>query len=194
MHPRKKHLAIYQHNLVPQLVFYKPGGINLKILRVGYSQLDAMMSYYSKITVVFLQLHQSGYTNHNKPVTRFFKQLKHKLENYYKCKVAYLWVREQEGASKQHYHAAIMLNGHTCQSSYIINKFAEELWAHIDRRNFSFRVKNRLYRIQTYIGDKELNAARLRLSYLAKNAGKPAGGNIQSFNSTRLRRKPLRIN
>jgi hypothetical protein len=189
LHPTKSKLAIYEHNQASQLVFMNPEGINLKILKAGFEQLDVMLGYYSKVTVVLLQLHQHTFTKGNQSISALFKKLITQLKKHYRCRIGYIWVREQEQAVSQHYHAAIMLSGHVCQKSYEIDKLAKELWHQLDPANFSYKVKNRVYRIQTYLKNHELNAARLRLSYMAKNKGKSADKGVQNYSTSRLKPK-----
>lgn len=164
-------------------------GLNLKILKAGFEQLDCMLSYYSKVTIVLLQLHQYTFTKDNQAISTLFKKLIIKLKKHYRCQIGYIWVREQERAASQHYHAAIMLSGHVCQKSYEIDKLTMELWHQLDPANFSYKVKNRVYRIQTYLKNHELNAVRLRLSYMAKNKGKSAVKGVQNYNTSRLKPK-----
>ncbi|EOG1781945.1 YagK/YfjJ domain-containing protein [Vibrio parahaemolyticus] len=131
-----------------------------------------MLSHYSKVCVILLQLHQKEFSVCNTPISKFINQLKSKLEKHYKTKMGYVWVREQYEAHSQHYHIAIMLNGHTCQSSRGIDRVVKELWENIDKDNFSYRIKNRIYRPTRYEDDAEYRAAIMRMSYMAKKKGK----------------------
>ncbi|WIH23367.1 YagK/YfjJ domain-containing protein [Photobacterium damselae] len=166
--------------------------MNKKILKQGYKQLDNMLTYYSKVTVVFLQLHQTEFTPDNGVISLFLKQLKRRLEKHYNCTVAYLWVREQGGAPAQHYHLVVMVNGHKCSSSQYILKVATEIWESQKGGNYSFKVKNRIYRIETYKNNNEYQAARMRMSYLAKMKTKDTSRPyLNSFGVSRVAPNPL---
>ncbi|MEZ8606914.1 inovirus-type Gp2 protein [Vibrio sp. 10N.239.311.G01] len=173
LHPSKKHLAYYQYLGKYQLIFYrKPDGVFNEILEKAFGQLEAMRSYYSKVTMVLLQLHQAIHTKSNNQLTILLSKLKARLQKHYGGKVGYFWVREQNKAESQHYHIAIMINGHKCQRSKLVDIATQTYWENRHPDNFSFRIRNRIYRINTRKNSNELRAARMRLSYMAKRKGK----------------------
>jgi len=144
-----------------------------------------MISYYSKVTMVQLQFHLHEPTPDNRVISRFLNSLIKKLKKQYKSQIGYVWVREQNGAPAQHYHMAIMLSGHVCKSSHHIYTIANELWSKQNDNGYSFRVKNSMYKISRYC-DKELDAARYRLSYFAKNKTKDFAKHIKKFGVSQL--------
>ncbi|SQD79597.1 YagK/YfjJ domain-containing protein [Moritella yayanosii] len=185
-HESKKFLAYYHYNNEQQLIFHKKTGIRTEILEQGFKQLDIMMTEYSKVSVILLQLHPDKFTEDNAIITQFLVRLKKKIKKQYNCKIGYLWVREQSSAEAQHYHMVIMVNGHKCNNAYAIGKMCDEIWEGPTDTNFSYRVKNRLYRIERYKGnDHELRAARMRMSYMAKNETKEFNRNTNSFGVSR---------
>jgi len=189
-HESKKFLAYYHYNNEQQLIFHKKTGIRAEILEQGFKQLDIMMTEYSKVSVILLQQHPDRFTEDNAIITQFLVRLKKKIKKQYNCKIGYLWVREQNSAEAQHYHMVIMVNGHKCNNAYAIGKMCDEIWEGPTDTNFSYRVKNRLYRIEQYKGnDHELRAARMRMSYMAKNETKTFDRNTNSFGVSRLKTK-----
>jgi len=187
-HQSKKFLAYYRYQNEQQLIFYKETGIKKEILEQGFKQLDILRSYYSKATVVLLQLHPDQFTEDNAILTRFLVQLKKTLTKKYKCKMGYVWVREQNTAKAQHYHLMIMLNGHKCRSAYAVSNICDEIWEGPKDTNFSYGVKNRLYCIKQYKNnDSELRATRMRMSYMAKNETKDFDKNTKTFGVSRLK-------
>ena len=187
-HQSKKFLAYYRYQNEQQLIFYRKSGIKKEILEQSFKQLDAMTSYYSKVTVILLQLHPDQFTADNDVMTRFLVKFKKRLEKKYKSKIGYMWVREQNTAHAQHYHLAVMINGHKCNRSYAVNKICEEIWQGPMDTNFSYRVKNRIYHIKQYLGDdSELRAVRMRLSYMAKKETKDFTKYTKSFGRSKLR-------
>lgn len=185
VHPSKDKLAFIQYKQKYCLIMYYEGGVNTKILTQIFKKLDAMVLYYSKVTVVNLQFHLKKHTLDNQVMSVFLTALIKRLKNKYEGEIGYFWVREKNGAPAQHYHMAIMLSGHVCHSSYHIFLIAQEIWELQNEGGYSFRVKNSLYRISRYC-DEELNAARYRLSYFAKNKTKDFGKNIKKFGSNNL--------
>jgi len=190
LHESKKFLAYYRYQNEQQLIFYRKSGIKKEILEQSFKQLDVMMSYYSKVTVILLQLHPDQFTEDNAVMTRFFVKFKKKLEKKYKSKIGYLWVREQNTAEAQHYHLVVLINGHKCNNSYTVNKICGEIWQGPMDTNFSYRVKNRIYCIKQYLNDnRELRAVRMRLSYMAKKETKDFSKYTKSFGRSKLRQK-----
>jgi hypothetical protein len=187
-HQSKTFLAYYRYKNKQQLIFYKKTGIKEEILEKGFKQLDIMMTDYSKVSVILLQLHQDHFTEDNAIITQFLVRLKKKIKKKYNSKIGYLWVREQNRAEGQHYHLAIMVNGHKCNNAYAIGKMCEEVWEGPTDTNFSFRVRNRIYRIEQYKNDgHELRAARMRMSYMAKNDTKHFEKYTNCFGVSRLK-------
>jgi len=185
LHPSNDKSAYFEYKQRLSLIMYYEGGVNEKILTQVFKKLDAMVLYYSKVTVVMLQFHLKKYTLDNQVISVFLTSLIKRLKDKYKSEIGYFWVREQNGAPAQHYHMAIMLSGHVCHSSHHIFLIAQEIWELQNEGGYSFRVKNSLYRVSRYC-DKELNAARYRLSYFAKNKTKDVGKNIKKFGSNNL--------
>jgi len=191
LHESKKHLAYLNYYGEEQLIFHPRGGVIKKILLRSFSQLDTMISYYSKVSVVFLQIHQKEFTDDNKQMALFIKRFQLQLSKIYSCKFGYVWVREQVYAQSQHYHLAIMLSGHLCQSSRGIDQLCKDVWEQINPLNFSFKVRNRIYRIHREGKQHELRAARLRMSYLAKVHSKTNfGSHTKAFSTSRLPYNP----
>ncbi|EGQ8608271.1 inovirus Gp2 family protein [Vibrio parahaemolyticus] len=188
LHPSKKHLAYFVYQGKPQLIFLSKKGIIQEVLNKSYRLIDIMLSYYSKVTAVLVQLHQAQSTEDNKLLTRMVQKLKGKLKKHYKCEIGYFWVREQDKAESHHYHMVIMLNGHKCQQSTLVDKVVQEAWQSIHPDNFSFRVRNRIYRIHRNGNGHELRALRMRLSYMAKKEGKTEFSNYTNvFRYSRLK-------
>ncbi|CAM2928630.1 YagK/YfjJ domain-containing protein [Moritella viscosa] len=190
LHQSKKFLAYYQYKNEQQLIFHKRTGIRKEILEQGFKQLDIMMTEYSKVSVILLQLHPDRFTEDNATITQFLVQLKKKLIKKYNSKIGYLWVREQNKAEAQHYHLVIMINGHKCNNAYTVSQLCDEAWEGPTDTNFAFRIRNRLYRIEQYKNNRnELRAARMRMSYMAKNETKHFSKNTNSFGVSRLKSK-----
>ena len=184
--------CILAHDEV-QPIFYYGGGINKKILKKIYAQIDVMSSYYSRVTVTIIQLHQAYFTYDNSLLSRFLQHFRRELKKRtrYGNRVGYIWVREQARADTQHYHIAFLLDGHHCKSAHIVSEITEEIWMTISGKNFSYRVKNRVYRIsKTEEGERTLRAARMRLSYFAKNDTKKTHKHINSYGVSRLKVNP----
>lgn len=172
LHPSKKHLAYYQHLGTPQLIFLSKKGPVIEILKKSFQLIDMMLCQYSKTTAVLIQLHQAHATRDNRLVATMMSQLKAALGKHYKCEVGYFWVREQEHADSQHYHAVVIVSGHKCQCSKLVDHLVQDIWQRTDPNNYSYQVRNRIYRVNRGGNTPELRALRMRLSYMAKKEGK----------------------
>lgn len=185
LHPSNKKLAVFIYKQSEYLIQYDDSGINTKILNQIFKQFDVMVSYYSKVVMVQLQFHLKEPTPDNQVMSIFLNRFIKKLQTKYKSKIGYVWVREQSGAPAQHYHMGVMLSGHVCKSSHHIYNIANEIWSKQNKNGYSFRVENSLYKISRYC-DKELDAARFRLSYFAKNETKDFDKSVKKFGVSRL--------
>lgn len=179
-YPNKKNIGLFEYQGEQQPIFLYPEGVFTDALDASYAQLDAILTHYSKVVVVLIQLHQSEYTTDNHPLSRFFKSFIAAVKKQYAStnnpadsKVAYAWAREEsEERTNQHYHIAIMLNGSKCKSSYHINELARQSWLKIDQNNQVWFPKRNAYHISRnheHCGHHlDLRAARMRMSYAAK--------------------------
>ena len=174
MHPTHKNVAYVNYKKQQQPIFFYEGGTYIDILFSAFEQLDALFSYYSKVTVIFLQLHQSPYSECNKLISLFFQRLIKKIKKrYHATRVAYSWAREEgKHGDNLHYHLAVMVNGSLCQSGYHISKDADTIWRSLASRNYTWSIKRNTYRLQRKGNDHLTRAARMRLSYAAKKATK----------------------
>jgi len=70
---------------------YKPkkGVLNKIALNRVFNLCKVMLSYYSKIFVVRIDLHPKAFSVDNKVMSLFLKMFIAKLEKQYKCKVGY---------------------------------------------------------------------------------------------------------
>lgn len=193
MHPKKRKLAYFRYQLTDYLIFHHPAGVLPKVLLKSFDQLHAMLSRYCKVTVIFAQLHQSEYSEKNQQLTRTLSELSAKLKAYYKSYMGFFWVREHKAQTKSHhYHIAIMLNGSECQSSGRVDSVLTQIWAALDAKNFSYRLKNRIYRLERHGKQEELRAVLMRMSYMAKAEGKVSTPSYtNSFGYSRVKAKDL---
>jgi len=149
----------------------KRSGCYLAILKPIKQQLDAMLSHYSKVLMVRLDLHVCEYSGDNKKISYLMKKLKKSLNQKYGMKhVGYSWVRELETSDRQHYHLALLLNGHKIRYPQKIIKWIEQFWQNRGEPK-PFTPKNCYTMI--YWGDHEsYKKAFFRMSYFAKERGK----------------------
>ncbi|WP_425608919.1 YagK/YfjJ domain-containing protein [Vibrio brasiliensis] len=183
-YPNKKNIGLFEYQGEQQPIFLYPKGVFTRALDSTYQQLDAIITHYSKVVVVLIQLHQSEYTLDNKPLSCFFKLFLAAVKEQYSStnnpansKIAYAWAREEsEERTNQHYHIAIMLNGSTCKSSYHINELAKQIWRKMDTNNRVWVPQRNTYHICRNQGHSatrcDLRAARMRMSYAAKRRTK----------------------
>lgn len=187
MNPKKSKLAFYRHNNEIYKIFYRPTGVNKKILQSSFDLVSNWINHYSKYCVVVLQLHQNQPSENNQQLSAFLAQLSKALTKHYNTpNIGYFWVREQSNRDKQHYHLAVFISGHCCKNSKIIDELANQLWFQQDEGNFSYQVKNRIYRVKRYSSDRERRALLTRLSYFAKNDTKSSHPSRNSYGRSHL--------
>lgn len=165
------HSQAIEHNGAYWLINSAKSGVCTKQLKAYLRQVDAMLSHHSRIIVIRFDLHQYEYTDDSKHGSRFFSTLTNRLKRQYNLtRVGYGWVREQEKAKHQHYHAFIVLNGHKVNYPARVFGHVRELWQlHYDG-HVSY-VENCYYHFHR--DDEEAYSKVVyRLSYLAKGRGK----------------------
>ncbi|MCO2549223.1 inovirus-type Gp2 protein [Pseudomonas aeruginosa] len=174
-------------------------GAYTAILNSIHSQISALLSHHSRITVLVFQLHVpymkfSGSRTWNQEVSEFVQEAKRKLAttawgNH--RQLAYCWVREVGDSRKEHYHVYIAFKqlyrraGKVSAEGYtglwgMLQKPWEELTGGFLRPITSHTVNRN--------NQSEIFAAFRHLSYLAKVRDKDfgTGENHKRYSSSRL--------
>lgn len=148
----------------------EPSGIYTTILSAMLDQLDAMLSYHSKVHLIRIDLHQPTFTDDNKRITTFIRRYSKQLCREYGFKrIGYCWVRELETAKSQHYHFVFILDGHRVQGGGKLARLARETWEQMGGTEWT--PAHHYYNIKRY-DHQSLQDAIWRISYLAKGRGK----------------------
>jgi hypothetical protein len=184
MYRDKKHIGLYLFNDSYYHVFTPEGGILKAAIERAFCWLTNAIQHYSKLTLVFMQLHTATYDLNNHTLSVFIKKLKRALANKYSGKVGTFWVRERYKSEQQHYHLAITVNGHTCRSSFYIVQIAKRIWCSLALGNSMWRIRNPTYRIIRSANNFIYRAAYMRLSYLCKAKSKESAVRCHNFGSS----------
>ncbi|MDO7084017.1 inovirus-type Gp2 protein [Pseudocolwellia sp. AS88] len=139
-------------------------------IKAMINQVDAILSHHSKIHIIRFDLRVYEYTENNGIMTVLNRRLHKWLKSKYDLKrIGFVWCRELETSKQQHYHYALMIDGHKVKYPITINEKVKEIWRQLDGSEFF--PKNCYYNIKR--GDfKTIQAAIWRISYLAKARGK----------------------
>ena len=167
-------------------------GCYSEILTAIASQLVYMYEKYSRIIVIVFDLHMAEGTANNEPISMLFRSIRKILQRTYGVKYyGYSWARELNPTadlmSKQHYHAALILDNHSIKHPSKLLKHIESFWT-AEGRPKPYVGKNCYYHVPR--GDiQKLSAAFYRMSYQAKCRDK---GNkhatTNNYSTSRLKR------
>ena len=161
-------------------------GVYSEILYSFINQFDLIINRHRRVLVLFLQLHVNYYSEDNKHISNLLKNIKQFLKRKYGMNdIGYQWVREQEKSKKQHYHAALILDGNLIQHPSKLLNIIKDMW--LPRGHF-YRLENCFY----YLDKNNMNAVRKdvisRASYMAKIRGKGyRPSQTKDYSSSRLR-------
>jgi hypothetical protein len=145
-------------------------GLIAHSIKAMINQIDAMLSHHSKIHIIRFDLRIYEYTENNDIITIFNRRLHKWLKRKYNVKrVGFMWCRELETAKQQHYHYALIIDGHKVNFPYEVTSKVKELWWQLDGSeyfpdNCYYNVKRDDY--------ESIQDAIWRISYLAKARGK----------------------
>lgn len=171
----------------------RPSGCYLEILERIQSQLDAMLSYYSRVLVVNLVIRQREYTGDNEPMRAFMAKLKKRLRSsrYRMECFGYEWVREVGKAGQpQHYHLMLFLDGHKVRRAWGISQVANRIADRWDWPGVGVPPR-RPERLVTRDDADAYRAAIYHLSYFAKVRTKgDRAPTANDHGGSRLRPKP----
>ena len=139
--------------------------------------------------MVRIDLHVSEYSGANEKVSKMIRRLEERLkEQYGMTDVGHIWVREMEKAKRQHYHLALMLNGHKLRHPKKLIAWIEKYWT--DRNEPKPYTPRACYTMVKRGEQETYSKAFYRLSYLAKERGKgfkDAAAN--NYSTSRLKRR-----
>ncbi|WP_108649674.1 YagK/YfjJ domain-containing protein [Dongshaea marina] len=161
-------------------------GLRRSIMQRVIDQLEMMLLRYSRVLVVRFDLHLAEYSSNNGIISLFQARLSKRLKKKYGGEVGYAWVREQVNAIAQHYHYALMLNGHKVNYPSSLLEMVEEIWCALGNPK-PYTPKNCYYLIHRQ-RDDEIKKVVYRLSYLAKNYSKrKRGKQVKDYQTSRLK-------
>lgn len=148
----------------------KGSGLISHSIKTMIGQVDAILSHHSKIHIIRFDLRVYEYTENNGIITTFNRRLHKWLKRKYNLKrVGFMWCRELETAKQQHYHYALMIDGHKVNFPHEITSKVKEIWRQLDGSEYF--PEHCYYNVKR--GDYEsIQDAIWRISYLAKFRGK----------------------
>jgi len=163
-------------------------GCFVEILERTKSQLDAMLSYHSKIMVVRLDLRMYEYHPNNELISRYIRKVRKKLVAKYGFnRVGFIWAREQEKAIHQHYHFAVFVDANKVRFPKNIVDICSRIWS--DWEQSPYTPKNCYYIVRRGRHD-DYQKVFYRLSYLSKVRGKGhKSKSANDYSTSRIRLK-----
>ncbi|WP_217529041.1 YagK/YfjJ domain-containing protein [Vibrio metschnikovii] len=205
-----RHLTVTHENefLSLPLINYN-NGLVIKYLFSIENVLELSLAEYNRIYVqrVDLRYPKNFFVYNSCAITRFIESLKSKIESDLnrkgkngKCKLRYVWAREQAFSETPHYHVALILNkdiyfclGDFSKDSGNLSSMIKEAWAsalgieYFQVENSVHFPKNSTYYIhkgrESYL--EEYRQCFYRLSYLAKIDTKVYSNGLRNFSSSR---------
>ena len=112
---------------------WSKGGYPLPIftnqMRSIIQQLNIMTDKYSRVLVVFFDLHLGTFTNDNKVISDFRKLLTTRIiKNYKFNQIGFSWCREIGTSKQQHYHMALFLEGRKIRTPEYLYQCIRNTW------------------------------------------------------------------
>ncbi len=200
----------------------KESGCCVQHLQSMFSQIEAMLSWHSKVLMIVFEVHMKVFTPDNKAFSRFLEQAEKRIFRFYKREfdiklnrmglcwgreihldkeqqkifVASEWAREQEKAKKQHYHVIMLLDGDSVQSYWNVSQIIKEMIEADCRKDIFASHWIEHEPVMIYRNNREsLEKAFYWASYAAKERGKgyrAKTANDFSVSKVPYRPKPIR--
>ena len=132
-------------------------GCCVQMLDKTFEQMIVMLSHYSKVSMIRIDLKMKNYTGNNADLSNFIDEFKDQIQVEYKKKekainkkrvaqgkpkisydikrIGYVWGREYEKAENknQHYHLHLLFDGHIVQSVWTISQIAKRMISSLSR-------------------------------------------------------------
>ncbi len=153
----------------------KQAKLPTKAVNKTFGVFEAMLSRYSKVFVLRVDLHPQSFNQDNQLISQFLSEQQSKLKTRYQCECALICAREQKTSNKEHYHLAIFLSGHEIRHSTGLVESLRNDWNAIS--GGSMHIPENCY-CNVYRGDRRsLVSAVYRVSYLTKRSTKELNPN-----------------
>lgn len=166
-------------------------GVFTPMLKRIIEQIVVMFSHDTKLFVARFDLHQSNATSSSKHVSELLKSLKAELADSHGLKyMGYAWCREESDTIKQHYHLALLLEGHKIRSPHNLHATVRDLWLSAGGSSVHRGNYHNIHRDN----EEGLGDIIYHLSYLAKKAGKVSlPSQFKAFSASRLKPKQIKM-
>jgi hypothetical protein len=164
-------------------------GYYLDIIQAIGSQLESMLSHYSRVLTVRFDLHLYDPTVTNQCISRFFRKCRKRLKcEYGLVRMGFAWCREQNKGTAQHYHCVLILDGHKVNYPNKVLTIVDSIWegwGHVK----PYTPRNCYYFVLR--GDVITRAnVMVRLSYLAKVYSKGLRlSSVNDYSTSRIKSK-----
>ncbi len=179
------HYAYKKHSY--QIYKPKQGDHNKRILEKIFTVTESMLSHYSRVFVVRVDLHVDKFTADNKLLSKFLGPYNKKLKCQCKCRVGHIVVREQNTSNKQHYHLALFLHGEKINHPSKLLRKLSVAWKEYCNGSIAL-VENSYYMMHR--GDKSsIDPVIYRLSYLAKTFSKEKNTGARDYLCSQIQYK-----
>lgn len=169
----------------------KTSGVFLKSMRKLIEQIDIMLDYYKRITIVRVDLRQvGGYTDDNKPISTFMDAVTKKIKRKYKTKrVGYIWAREVATDKHLHYHIALIMDSKVVNTADGVLQVVNSLCRRDDSVMSIGYCKTSYFRVTDDDISEKLKAV-YAVSYLCKERTKGyRGKQAKDYNTSRVKPK-----
>jgi hypothetical protein len=165
-------------------------GLLTDSIKAMINQVDAMLSHHSKIHLIRFDLRLYEHTQTNKIITVFNRKLFKWLKRKYNFKrIGFVWCRELEKAKQQHYHYALMLDGHKVNYPLDTTDKIKDIWQQLDG---SVYFPEHCYYNMKRNDYESIQAAIWRISYLAKARGKGhKSAQTKNYGTSRIKLQSL---
>lgn len=159
----------------------------LEILCAIEDQLNAMISRHSKVMMLRLDFHLNSYTEDNLEISRVIEKIrKHLARKYNMKKFGYVWAREIENSSVQHYHLTLFLNGNKISYPSKLIDWIEKIWT--NRGHSKPYTPKNCFKIIVRDDVDGMQYAFKRAAYLAKVRGKMgSAAGVNDYSASRLK-------
>lgn len=171
----QRHIVLDDYTFAISMV--ASGACFIKMLHKAKQQVDAMLSYYSKVYVVAVTVHPNQYTDTNERISKlmriFRKSIANKASPFRFVRYGHAWFREAPNGdrAKHHYHLVLMLDGHKIRNP---KRLLQDVLIPIGQKlGLSFYISNDDQAYMLTRKDRvKYDSCLYQLSYFSKVSGK----------------------
>lgn len=109
----------------------------VEMLHAIDDQMTAMLSHYSRVLMVRVDVHVTGRDPNNEVISDYIRRMRRWVKDKYKTpRMGYVWCRELSTDKQLHYHVILLIHGQNVSTGHAITEKSRQIAEHHAHRGY----------------------------------------------------------